>query len=210
MLHTGLQGNYQVIPNVVNTNIFTEHPKDIPLKKKILHISSFQDGHKNISGIIRVIKKLSVMRQDFSLHCITNGNQKPFIEQAEKLKILNSYVFFHGGKTTEEIAEFMQQSELLILFSNYENLPCVILEALSCELPVVSTDVGDISRYVSEKFGTLVKAGDEEGLLNAIDSIFDNLEQYDGKMMHEYVEKNFSYPAIGKKFHDIYSEVLNK
>jgi glycosyltransferase involved in cell wall biosynthesis len=208
MLRLGLKGKYQVIPNAVDTNIFTAHYRDIPSNKKILHISSLQDSSKNVSGILRVIKKLSAFRTDFSLHIISNGNQRPFIEQAENLSVLNKQAFFHSGKDTEEIAEIMHESDILILFSNYENLPCVLLEALSCGLPVIATDVGDISKYVKENYGQIVKPSDEEGLLYALDKMLDNLESYDRKSMHEFAEHKFSYKIVGKKFDDIYSDIL--
>jgi L-malate glycosyltransferase len=209
MMNLRIKGNYQVIPNTVNIDKFSEYSQDIPANKKLLHISSLQDSAKNISGILRVIKKLSVIRQDFSLHFISNGNQKPFIELSENLTLLNKHVFFHEGKRTEEIAAIMQQSDIFILFSNYENLPCVILEALSCGLPVIATDTGDISRYVSEKFGIIIKPGDEEALLYAIDKMLDDLEKYDRKLMHEFAVNNFSYEVVGKNFYDIYVKTLD-
>jgi len=209
MQDMGIKGNYQVVPNAVETNIFSAQPKHIRTNKTILHISSLQDETKNISGILNVIKKLSLKRQDFSLHFVSNGNQKPFIDQAEQLSLLNSHVFFHNGKRTEEIAATMQQSDCFILFSNYENLPCVILEAISCGVPVIATDVGDISRYVSDRFGILVKPGDEQGLLQALNEMLDNLKKYDSAVMHEFAEKKFSYHVIGTKFLEIYSVALS-
>jgi len=209
MQDMGIKGNYQVVPNAVETNIFSAQPKHIRTNKTILHISSLQDETKNISGILNVIKKLSLKRQDFSLHFVSNGNPQPFIDQAEQLSLLNSHVFFHNGKRTEEIAATLQQSDCFILFSNYENLPCVILEAISCGVPVIATNVGDISRYVSDKFGILVKPGDEEGLLPALNEMLDNLEKYDSAVMHEFAEKKFSFHVIGIKFLEIYSVALS-
>jgi len=208
MLDNGIHGNYRVIPNVVDTNLFTDYVKDTHIHKKFLHISSLQDQAKNITGILNVIKKLSLKRNAFSMHFISHGNQKPFIEMAEKLSILNEFVFFEEGKNSEELAEIMHQSDFLLLFSNYENLPCVIIEALSCSLPVIATQVGDIPKYITKEFGILVKPKDEESLLNAIEHMLDHPKNFDRKVMHEFVEKNFSYPVVGKSFYDIYSEVI--
>jgi hypothetical protein len=57
MQKLGFSGNYRVIPNVVDTNVF------IPLEKKysvftLVHISSLYNDQKNVKGILRVIKKL--------------------------------------------------------------------------------------------------------------------------------------------------------
>ncbi len=211
MEESEIQGNYMVIPNVVDTNVFTEFSKDKSfnnLNKKILHVSSLQDESKNISGILNVIKKLSFQRNDFSLHIVSYGNQKPFIEKAERLSLLNKSVFFEKGKNPEELAEIMHQSDFLLLFSNYETFSCNIIESLSCNLPVIATDVGDISKIVSEKFGILVNPKDEESLLTAIEYILDHPDNFDRKNMHEFIEKNFSYQVVGKRFYDIYLKVL--
>jgi len=49
-----------------------------------------------------------------------------------------------------EVASILQSTDLLLMFSNYENLPCVILEAFACGVPVISTDVGGIKEYFPE------------------------------------------------------------
>ena len=79
---------------------------------------------------------------------------------------------------------------------------------MSCDLPVIATKVGDIPRYITEKYGILVKPRDEEGLLKAIENMLDHFEKFDRSSMHAFAEKNFSYEVVGKEFYDIYSEVL--
>ena len=107
MLSHGIKGKYSVIPDVVDTSVF------IPVKmkekdevKRILHISSLQDKAKNMSGIIRVIKKLSLLRNDFIVDIYSNGNQNPFISLADDLKLLSKYVFFHKGKKAWENSNY--------------------------------------------------------------------------------------------------------
>jgi glycosyltransferase involved in cell wall biosynthesis len=209
MIALGFHGIYKVLPNVVDTKLFSIVQKKNTSIKNILHVSSFVDAHKNISGILRVIKKLSEIRQDFSLHFISDGNQEPFIVQAKNMRLLNRYVFFHGEKKTHEVAKMMQQSDFLLLFSNYENFPCVIAEAYSCGLPVISTDVGGISEHLTDKHGIIIKQKDEEALLHAINKMLDNVGTYDKIFLHEYALNNFSYESVGKKIIDVYSEILN-
>jgi len=163
-----------------------------------------------MTGILNVMNKLSRIRKDFSLHIISDGNQQPFIEKAMQLSLNDKFVFFHGAKKTMEVAEMMKRSDFLLLFSNYENLPCVIVEAYSCGLPVVSTDVGGISEHLTEKHGLLIKPGDEEALLHTLENMLDHVHEYDREFLHEYAEKNFSYENVGKKYFDVYSEIINK
>ncbi len=210
MLNLGFKGDYKVVPNVVDTSLFVITDQNKKSIKNILHISSFVDEQKNISGILRAIKKLSEKRNDFAMHFITDGDAQPFIDYAKNNSLLDKYVFFHGTKSTGQVAEMLEQSDFLLLFSNYENFPCVIVEAFSCGVPVVSTNVGGISEHVSDKHGILIKPKDENALLTAIGQMLDNTDKYDKQFLHDYAENNFSYKSVGKQINDIYSEILNK
>lgn len=63
---------------------------------------------------------------------------------------LGESVTFHGRKGPAGVAKFMQASDLLCIPSFNEGLPNVLLEALSCGLPVVSTDVGGIGEVLND------------------------------------------------------------
>ena len=66
----GIHNRYQVIYNLVNTDIFQiGTTKDTP-KKRLLHISTLRDEAKNFSGILRIVERLRQQRDDFELHVI--------------------------------------------------------------------------------------------------------------------------------------------
>jgi len=50
-----LNKNYIIIPNVVDTDLFTPINKKENKKTQFVHLSCFTDSHKNISGILRVL-----------------------------------------------------------------------------------------------------------------------------------------------------------
>lgn len=75
---------------------------------------------------------------------------------------LRDHVRLTGPLDSEQIATHMAAADLLCLSSRNEGLPNVILEALACGLPVLSTDVGGISEIVTPAEGLLVREGDEE------------------------------------------------
>ena len=200
MTDHGLKANYKVVYNVVDTNLFLPH-KDNKGKFRLLHISTFNDRHKNISGMLRTIALLSKQRTDFECLFTGEGDAAPHIALSRELGIYNSTVSFEGPKITTEIAACMGRADCFFMFSNYENLPVVILEALACGVPVISSDVGGIAEHIHDDNGLLVPARDEDALLKAFNTMLDNLKakKYKTEALRDYAIKNFSYESVCKK-----------
>ena len=199
----GLQSNnYQVVPNVVDTVLF--QPSFVEKKKKsILHVSSLNYKQKNFAGILRVINKLAQKRTDFVLdvvHDCDNSVYLPFIEENN----LHSFVVFHGQKTGEELVKHFNEADFFVLFSNYENLPCVLIESFACGKPVVSTNVGGIPSIVNEDRGILIDMKNENALEDALNYMLDHSQDYNSSAIRDYAVENFSEDAVGKMFLNIY------
>ena len=203
------EGNYKIVPNTVDISLFYPDLKAEFDKIPIIHISSLKDEHKNLSGILRVMKDIYSTRHDFLLNIIGPENNE-LIKYADELGINNRCVFFQGQKKYNEIGGLLRNSAFLLLFSNYENLPCVIVEAFACGIPVISTDVGGINEHVNEKTGILINPNNEEELKNAVNYMLDNYLKYNKNDISKYANEKFSYESIGKQFFQIYTGILNK
>lgn len=210
MLSYGLKNkNYQVIPNVVDVILFCPVPnhKNNPIKK-IVHLSCFTDVQKNITGILRVTKKLRTIRQDFELHFIGDGADFDRMKQiSDEYRLTNNTVFFDGMLQREELVGAINSSDLMILFSHYENLPVVILESFACGVPVVSSQVGGIHEHLSNERGALIEAGNEDQFLKTLNDTLDKLASFDKNKIRQYAIEHFSKEVIGKKLYDIYTSV---
>ena len=205
MLNLSLKGNYTTVPNVVNTDIFVpeDHNNEI---FTMLHVSSMVDKHKNISGILEVAADLKKVIPNFKLYLIGNS-ASTYNYLIDTLNIAENVILTDQIAHTD-IAKYMQQSDLFILFSNYENLPCVILESFSCGLPVISTNVGGISEYFPETYGTLIKKNDKSELLKSIVTYYYSDRIPSKAEMHTYANDNFSPEIICSKFSDLYYKTL--
>ena len=160
--------------------------------------------------MLRVMKHLTGKRDDFELYIIGDSEPREELEKmASELGILNEVVFFQGGKSVEEVAAYMRESDFLLLFSHYENSPCVIVEAMASGLPIIATNVGGIPELVNDKTGILVESKDEERLLSALETMLDDYASYDREYLHSEAVRRFSYEAVGKEFYEIYLEVFN-
>lgn len=205
MQEHGFKGKYDHVPNVVDTKMF------IPIDKKedvftLVHISNMVDTYKNVSGIIRVIKRLESKIDDFYVKLI-GAKPTNLIELANQELIDPNKIEFIEYLPQEEMITHLQKAHGLLMFSNQENLPCVILEAFSCGTPVISTNVGGIPEYFPKEFGFLIEKNDEIALLDKILDLYKNPIHLKSEM-HQYAIDNFSKQAISDSFSAIYYKSL--
>ena len=98
----------------------------------------------------------------------TGAEEERLKEQCAALG-LNDSVTFAGWTAGEKKTALMRSCQVLVLPSYHEGLPMAILEAMSYGMPVVATDVGDVSSAVrTGENGWLIAPGDIERLADAI------------------------------------------
>ncbi|MBO4646032.1 MAG: glycosyltransferase [Bacteroidales bacterium] len=203
----GIHAPFQVVPNVVDVSLFLPGQGSGDGKKHILHISTLRDEAKNVSGIFRVLKRLSEKRCDFVLD-VVHDYRRPDLECYVKDNSMEEMVRFHGRKTEKEIAAFYARAHFFLLFSNFENLPCVLIESFACGLPVVTTDVGGIREIVDDSRGRVLRAGDEDKLLETLDFMLDHYADFDAVAIRKYAEEHFSMEVIGHQIAAVYHDVF--
>ena len=203
----GVKNRFKVIYNLVNTDIFRLGEAKTEQKKRILHISTLRDEAKNFSGILRTIEQLKKQRNDFELHVI-HDYEAPEFKAFVKEHHLSDCVIFHGKKTSAEVAEAYQSADFFVLFSNFENLPCVIVEAFASGVPVLSTAVGGIAEILSPERGILIPQSDEDALLQGMNQMLDHSSEYDREAIREYAIKTFAAQNIGQQIFKEYKNVV--
>ena len=205
----GVKNRFKVIYNLVNTDMFRLGEAKTEQKKRILHISTLRDEAKNFSGILRTIEQLKKQRNDFELHVI-HDYEAPELKAFVKEHNLSDCVIFHGKKTSAEVAEAYQKADFFVLFSNFENLPCVIVEAFASGVPVLSTAVGGIAEIVSPERGILIPQGDENALLHGMSQMLDHSSEYNREAIRQYAINTFSNEIIGNQIFETYKKVIEK
>jgi L-malate glycosyltransferase len=203
----GITSSVQVVANVVDTELFHRAEAQTIIKQTFLHVSSLVDDHKNISGMLRVICRVTKVRDDVLFQIVGDGDIKPYQKMARDLGIPQAQLEIKGEQSLEQIAELMRSCDVFLMFSRYENLPCVILEAFSSGIPVISSNVGGIHEHLTEDKGILVESEDEEALESAIYLTLDSSKP-DPEMLRDYAVKHFSIQHIASQFTHIYQSIL--
>ncbi len=198
---------FTIIPNVVDTALF--HLQETTKGEevfKFVHVSTME-YQKNPEGLLRAFKAFHYQFPQAKL--IMVGPFPASVKvYAQSLHLTNGQVEFTGSVPYQRVAEIIKHANALVLFSRYENLPCVILEALCCGLPVISTDVGGISEVINETNGMLVPTEQEQLLSDALIHVFAQYHLYDKKKIAETSVERFSYDAVGQQMNAVYNELV--
>lgn len=204
--------NWVIVPNVVDGSLFVPAARpEQKGKKRFIHVSCFEDRQKNISGILRVLKRLSAVRQDWECHMVGDGiHYDKLIRMSDELGLTSSFVYYHGLQENESLVKLMQDARFMVMFSRFENLPVVILESFFCGVPVLSTDVGGISEHMPPGLGVLIPSEDEESLFTQLNSMLDQPEKFNPDLIRSYAMDHFSKEVIGKNLELIYREAVRK
>jgi glycosyltransferase involved in cell wall biosynthesis len=114
----------------------------------------------------------------FACDIVGSGDWEPRLRQQIHDRGVEGVVTLRGGLPLERVADEMQRAHAVVLpcvvaaDGNVDALPTVLLEAMACGRPVISTDLSGIPEIVAhEETGFVVPAGDADALARAIRAV---------------------------------------
>ena len=174
-------------------------------KVNIIHVGSFT-REKNHRGLLSIFKKLNALNQNYFLHLIGEGPLRNIMEEeVRQLDLLDSVKFYEGVRNP---LPFISAADILVLPSNIEGLPAVLLEAMFCKTPVVAYNVGGILEIVSSQTGSLIKKDDEDDFVKAVLETLENPNLKQLETAHKMVIKDYMNEEIALRFVGVYEVVM--
>ena len=202
-----LIGNYTVIPNVVDTSIFKVREKN-NLDTEIIYVGNLLQQPKRILDIIEIFAQIVEKYPAALLSIYGEGKDEDDCKKLIKKLHLSQNVFLRGVRNREEIAEAIGESDFLLLFSAYENQPCVINEAQSCGIPVVVPTIPGISELMSEELGITFPTNDKNAFKSSVIEMIEKHRTYNRDTIRKSAIQRFSEEEIGKNFLSLYQKAL--
>lgn len=196
-------------PDKKNSVLKSFMPDDF--KGKILiHVGRFARA-KDHDNLLKAFHIIIQKGHDIVLFLVGNGDLKQAIESSILRLRLDNRVRVLGMRS--DIDDLMPGADIFVISSKREGLPMVLLESMSCGLPVVSTNVGGIAEIVKNgETGLLVEPENPELLANAIETILEdsNLGQFYGKQARQTIKQNYSLEAVANHCTRFYNEILSE
>lgn len=136
-------------------------------------------GFKPAKDFATLLKAFSLVRRERPLHLVILGEgrlRENLSRQAEELGI-SADLEMPGF--VDNPYQYLSRASLFVLSSVFEGLPTVLIEALACGCPVVSTDCPSGPKEILEQghFGTLVPMRDAHSLAKAIIQTLDTPQE---------------------------------
>lgn len=207
----GIKNKFQVIPNVVNTDMFhlpfSQNMKNNNEIKELLLVANISP-QKGIPYLLEALKQIKYERQDFRLDIVGEGQNRKEYEELTKTLGLENMVEFHGRKSKEEVAEFMRRCDFFVQPSLYETFGVVYIEAMACGKPVIASQVTGPIEIVTPEAGVLIPPKDIPSLKDAIVYMLDHYQNYSSEKIAQYAKERFGYEAVGKMLDELYRELF--
>ena len=180
--------------------------KNKPRRKTFLSIANFR-WQKNHKLLINAFFKFQKKFKDYKLILIGQGELKEKIKsQINKLK-LDKNVILKGTLDREEIVNELNKTKSLILSSTIEGFPKVILEAMATGTPVLSTDVGNVSKVIKDS-GIIVENDNIDELHKGMIDIICEKNWLNKSLKSQEFSKSYSWTNIAMGLEKIYEGCL--
>jgi len=175
-----------------------------------------------VGNLVPNKKRLDIFLRALSMACkrvptltgtiVGDGpERKPMEKLARELGFAPDQVTFLGQR--KDVPELLRRADMLVLCSDWEGTPNVVLEAMATRLPVTTTPAGDAAKVVQDGVtGYVVPFGDVEAMADCMVRLAEcsDLRHRFGEAGRRVVEANYSYETLAKRLLLIYRKVAEQ
>ncbi|MEO5328743.1 MAG: glycosyltransferase family 4 protein [Magnetococcus sp. THC-1_WYH] len=196
-------GNVRVIPNYVDTTLFAPDANREKNKRRIIFVGRLEEV-KNIFSLIDAL-----VAQDVGLWVVGDGSQRQALENAAREKGVSTQFF--GARPHHELPELLNSATAYILPSTWEGHPKTLLEAMSCGLPCIGSDIPSIRSVIHHGENGLLCGLDATSIRHTIVQLLAQpaLQERLGQNARTYALQHLSLERIVAMELEVYRELLH-
>ena len=203
--------NISVINNGLDTNEFAPIENFSRNKYRLITTAS---ADVPLKGLDYTLKALKILKNEFpKIHLIIigkikkNGHTERFIKKLN----LEENVIFKSNLSKLEIKELYASSSIAIVSSLYEGFGYPVIEAMSCEIPLIATNVSAIPELTSN-YAKLIEPKNSQMISNSVIEIFSNYPKYIeiAKKGRQHVIQNFNWIKITEEYEKVISKTIEE
>ncbi len=184
-----------------------DEKKFVPSKHRnenyILYVGRLSHG-KGLLDLIECARNVCKHYKDVSFYLVGKGDLENMLKEKVKSYGLQGRIFFLGHIKHEKLIQLYQNAILLVIPSYYESGPLVLLEAMSCGIPVVSTPVGIAPEIIkNNENGILIP---HKKMAEAISVLIEDgkLRRKLGNNARKTIERKYTWNSVTDRVEECY------
>ncbi len=203
--------NITVINNGLDTDEFRPILKSTRNPYRLITTAS---ADVPLKGLDYSLKALKDLKSDFpKMHLIVIGSIK---ENGHTERLINELdikdsVFFKSNITKAQITELYSTSSIAIVSSLYEGFGYPVIEAMSCEVPLIATNISSIPELVND-YATLVNSKNHKMISDSVKEIIMDYKKYKEIAINgrQHIIDRFNWAKITKQYESIIFKTIEK
>lgn len=208
--HVGNSRRVCLVRNVVDTErFFPAPPRSGPVRILLMGRLTEQKRPDRFLRAVAELQRRNV--GSFEAWIAGTGELRaPMERYAAELGLSEPQVRFLG--LVSDAAALLREIDVLVLTSDWEGQPNVLLEAMATGIPVVATDVGGVREILPTSAGIVVQPDDEPALWSAIESLVTSQKARHelGRCGVEFTRSSFSIPQLAERLMTVYKTALSE
>lgn len=164
---------------------------------------------KGHATLLRAFATVAGRHPDSRLRLIGDGPLRGDLEQLSTDLGIAGHVAFLGVREPAVVREEMLRSEALVVSSQFETFGVVVIEALSCGLPVVSTPCGGPQGLLTGDNGIVADAASTMALAGAMTRMLETRSSFDGAAIQRAAYERFGRRAFAERLAGLYESTAS-
>jgi phosphatidylinositol alpha-1,6-mannosyltransferase len=193
--------------------------RELEGKRVVLYVGHF-GLRKGLFYLLKAMRHVTERMPDAVLVCV--GGVPDWLGARGYWDLLDGFidqmglrgnVFLMDRVPNRELPAYYCKSSVVVLPSYYEAFAKVLVEAMACGVPVVSSKMGGALDAIDQaNTGFLVEYGDVDGTADAIMTILgsEKLARRMGQSARQRVLEHFTWDAVANRIDDAYAQVLRE
>lgn len=201
-----------VIPNAVDTFVFTPDPSQRDPNKITIVVNSRLVYRKGIDLLAIVLPKICHLNPKVHFIIAGDGPKRVLLEAAVKQNNLHERVSLLGSVPHDKVRDVLVRGDIFLNTSLIDAFCMAVVEAASCGLQVVSTNVGGLPSVLPPKLIKLTEPS-VEGLLDGVKLALADLmsNRFVPPMeAHRIIDQSYSWRDVAKQTEKVYTSVLEE
>ncbi len=204
---------FVIIPNGVDTNYYIPVSDKVSLRRQlglpvnacIIGLVAYFKPVKNLPLFVEVASRLAGRFEHLHFVLVGDGSEKEKVVQAIRQRHLESLFTLPGA--CDDPREWHQAFDILLLTSRSEAMPVTILEANSCGVPAVATQVGGVPDLIRHgETGFIAPPDDADALAQWVAQLVqdDTRRRAMGEAARQWVEQEFSLRTMLRRYTQLF------